>query len=106
MARLLVVDDDQKIRAHLATSLRAAGHAVETASDGPEALRLAEAHAPDVVVSDVRMAGMDGMGLLRELRRRRPEAVVILMTAYATVAGAVEAMHEGAFHYVVKPFAP
>ena len=105
MARLLVVDDDLKIRGHLATSLRALGHAVEAAGSGPEALRAADAHAPEVVVSDVRMAGMDGMALLRELRRRHPEAVVILMTAYATVAGAVEAMREGAFHYVVKPFA-
>src|SRR5262245_42772413 len=51
------------------------------------------------------MAGMDGMALLRELRRRRPDAVVILMTAYATVPEAVEAMREGAFHYLVKPFA-
>src|SRR5262245_1956301 len=105
MARLLVVDDDKNIRSHLPSSLRALGHSVETAASGPEALRAADAEALDVVVSDVRMAGMDGMALLRELRRRHPEAVVILMTAYATIAGAVEAMREGAFHYVVKPFA-
>src|SRR5262249_43214988 len=90
---------------HVASSLRALGHSVETAASGPEALRAADAEALDVVVSDVRMAGMDGMALLRELRRRHPEALVILMTAYATIAGAVEAMREGAFHYVVKPFA-
>jgi DNA-binding NtrC family response regulator len=105
MSRLLVVDDDKNIRSHLASYLRKQGHSVETASDGPAALRLADRDAVDVVVSDVRMAGMDGMALLRELRRRRPDAVVVLMTAYATVAGAVEAMREGAFHYVVKPFA-
>jgi NtrC-family two-component system response regulator AlgB len=59
---------------------------------------------PDVVLSDVRMAGMDGVELLREMRRRRPDAVVVLMTAYATVRGAVEAMREGAYDYLVKPF--
>src|SRR5206468_3614598 len=58
----------------------------------------------DVVFSDVRMAGMDGLALLHEIRRRRPEAVVVLMTAYATVAQAVEAMRAGAYDYLVKPF--
>jgi DNA-binding NtrC family response regulator len=102
---VLVVDDEKKIRSHLATYLGGQGHRVLLAADAPEALRLADAEAVDLVLSDVRMAGMDGMALLRELRRRRPDAVVILMTAYATIAGAVEAMREGAFHYLVKPFA-
>jgi two-component system response regulator AtoC len=105
VARLLVVDDDQKIRSHLATYLRSLGHAVEPAADGVEALRIAGSEPVEIVLSDLRMAGMDGMALLRELRRRRPDAAVILMTAYATVPGAVEAMREGAFHYLVKPFA-
>jgi NtrC-family two-component system response regulator AlgB len=105
MATLLVVDDDRNIRSLLATYLREAGHRVQEAADGPEALRLAEAEAVDLILSDVRMVGMDGVALLRELRRRRPEAVVVLMTAYATIAGAIEAMREGAFHYLVKPFA-
>jgi two-component system response regulator AtoC len=105
MATLLVVDDERKIREHLATFLEAQGHRVLLAADAAAALRQADTEAVDVVLSDVRMAGMDGMALLRELRRRRPDAVVILMTAYATVAGAVEAMKEGAFHYLVKPFA-
>jgi NtrC-family two-component system response regulator AlgB len=105
MATLLVVDDEAKIRAHLATYLSGRGHHVLSAADGAEALGIAEREPVDLVLSDVRMAGTDGLALLRELRRRRPDAVVILMTAYATVAGAVEAMKEGAFHYVVKPFA-
>ena len=58
----------------------------------------------DVVFSDVRMAGMDGLALLREIRQRRPETVVVLMTAYATVPQAVEAMRAGAYDYLVKPF--
>jgi NtrC-family two-component system response regulator AlgB len=105
MATLLVVDDDKNIRSHLCTFLRGVGHRVLDAPDAPTALRLADAESIDVVLSDVRMVGMDGMALLRELRRRRPEAVVVLMTAYATIEGAIEAMREGAFHYLVKPFA-
>ena len=105
MATLLVVDDDKNIRSHLCRFLRGAGHRVLDAPDAPSALRLADAESLDLVLSDVRMVGMDGMALLRELRRRRPEAAVVLMTAYATIAGALEAMHEGAFHYLVKPFA-
>jgi two-component system, NtrC family, response regulator AlgB len=104
MASILVVDDEKNIRSHLATYLTGLGHRVAVAADGVEALRLADAEPFDLVITDVRMAGMDGMALLRELRRRRPDAVVVLMTAYATIPGAVEAMREGAFHYLVKPF--
>jgi NtrC-family two-component system response regulator AlgB len=105
MATLLVVDDDKNIRNHLRTFLRAKGHRVLDGADAAHALRLADAEAVDVVLSDVRMVGIDGVALLRELRRRHPDAIVILMTAYGTIAGAIEAMREGAFHYLVKPFA-
>jgi two-component system, NtrC family, response regulator AlgB len=104
MAAILVVDDEKNIRTHLSTYLGSLGHRVETADEGIQALALLDRLAPDLVFSDVRMAGMDGMELLREVRRRRPEAVVVLMTAYATLAGAVEAMREGAYDYLVKPF--
>jgi NtrC-family two-component system response regulator AlgB len=105
MAHVLVVDDEKNIRSHLATYLSGLGHRVSVAEDGVKALRLADAEPFDLVLTDVRMAGMDGMALLRELRRLRPDAIVVLMTAYATVPGAVEAMRAGAFHYLVKPFA-
>ena len=104
MATVLVVDDEKNIRSHLATYLGGIGHRVVLAENGAQALRSADAEPFDLVLSDVRMAGMDGMALLRELRRRRPDVVVVLMTAYATIPGAVEAMREGAFHYLVKPF--
>jgi NtrC-family two-component system response regulator AlgB len=104
MATILVVDDEKNIRSHLATYLTGLGHRVVAAADGIEALRSADTEPFDLVLSDVRMAGMDGMSLLRELRRRHPDSVVVLMTAYATIPGAVEAMREGAFHYLVKPF--
>jgi len=104
MATILIVDDEKNIRTHLATFVRSLGHVVETAADGREALALLGRHDADLVFSDVRMAGMDGLALLREIRRQRPEAVVVLMTAYATVPEAVEAMRAGAYDYLVKPF--
>ena len=105
MATVLVVDDEKNIRAHLATYLRGQGHRVVQAADAAEAVRALDAEDVSLVLSDVRMPGMDGLALLRELRRRRPDAQVVLMTAYATVADAVEAMKQGAFHYLTKPFA-
>ncbi|MFN8545328.1 MAG: sigma-54 dependent transcriptional regulator [Candidatus Binatia bacterium] len=105
MANVLIVDDEKNIRNHLARYVRGLGHQVETAESAAVALETIERRDVDVVFSDVRMAGMDGLALLREIRRRRPDAVVVLMTAYATVAGAVEAMRGGAYDYLVKPFA-
>ncbi len=104
MATILIVDDEKNIREHLALYVRSLRHRAEVAPDATEALALLERHEPDVIFSDVRMAGMDGLALLREIRRRRPDAVVVLMTAYATVAEAVEAMRAGAYDYLVKPF--
>jgi DNA-binding NtrC family response regulator len=104
MASILIVDDEPRIRGHLATHLRSLGHTLVEAGDADAALT-ALARAPlDVVVSDVRMPGMDGMALLREVKCRAPETLVILMTAYATVPQAVEAMRAGAYDYLVKPF--
>jgi NtrC-family two-component system response regulator AlgB len=104
MATVLIVDDEKNIRAHLATYVRGLGHRVETAADAAEGLRVLERVAADAVFADVRMPGMDGVELLREVRRRRPDTAVVLMTAYATVRGAVQAMREGAYDYLVKPF--
>jgi DNA-binding NtrC family response regulator len=104
MTHVLVVDDDPGIRTHLATHLYDLGHDVQVAADALAALEAMERAPFEAVLSDVRMAGMDGVELLREMRRRRPDAVVVLMTAYATVPGAVEAMREGAYDYLVKPF--
>src|SRR5438477_10859818 len=104
MATILIVDDEKNIREHLALYVRRPRHRAEVAHDATEAPALLERHDPDVIFSDVRMAGMDGLALLREIRRGRPDAVVVLMTAYATVAEAVEAMRAGAYDYLVKPF--
>ena len=104
MATILIVDDEKNIRTHLATYVRSLGHVVESATDGREALAIIDRLEVDLVFSDIRMAELDGLALLREIRRRHPDAVVVLMTAYATVAQAVEAMKAGAYDYLVKPF--
>ena len=104
MAAILVVDDDFGIREHLIAYLGDLGHEVEPAPDALTGLALLDRRAFDVVLSDVRMAGMDGFAMLRELRRRYPATGVVLMTAYASVAEAVEASRGGAYDYLVKPF--
>lgn len=105
MASILIVDDEKNIRTHLTTYVRSLGHTVEAAADASGALERLAGTAFDVVLSDVRMAGTDGLALLRQVRSRWPEVVVVLMTAYATVPQAVEAMRAGAYDYLVKPFA-
>jgi len=104
MATILVTDDEANIRNHLASYIRSHGHDVETAANGADALAAIGRRRFDVVFSDVRMARMDGLALLAEIKRRAPETTVVLMTAYATVAQAVEAIRGGAYDYLVKPF--
>ena len=103
MARLLIVDDDPGIRTHLATHLHDQGHEAQVAADAMVALATIEGWPFDAALSDVRMAG-DGFAFLRELHQRHPEVGVVLMTAYATVPDAVEAIRGGAYDYLVKPF--
>jgi NtrC-family two-component system response regulator AlgB len=105
MARLLVVDDEKNIRQSLATFLESCGHQVRAAESGKEALAtLSQQGDFDLVLSDYRMAEMNGLELLKEIKRRYPDTIVILMTAYATVAHAVAAMKAGAYDYLTKPF--
>jgi len=102
--RILVVDDEEKMRRLLEMALRGMGHEVIQASDGSEALeRLAEEPA-DLVLTDLRMPGLDGIGLLRALRERGQELPVVVLTAYGTVESAVEAMKLGAVDYIIRPF--
>ena len=103
--RVLVVDDKDNIVKLLARILSPAFD-VTTAEDGTRALALITAQEFDVIVSDIRMPGADGMTVLREVKRQYPETEVILMTAYATVQDAVSAMKDGAYDYLQKPFDP
>jgi len=104
MARILVADDHDALRRGLSLALSSAGHEVEEASNGNAALeRLHESYF-DVVVSDLKMGGSDGLDVLRTTKSLHPTVSVILMTAFGTVNTAVEAMKSGAFDYVQKPF--
>ena len=102
-ATVLVVDDEQLIRWSLAERLRAEGHEVLEAGTGAEALERAR-DGVDLVLLDYKLPDIDGVTVLRRIKQLDPDALVILLTAYASVDTAVEAMKEGAFHFANKPF--
>lgn len=103
---ILVVEDDPNLREAVCDTLELAGQAVVSATGGEDALKLLAAQAVALVVSDVRMMPMDGITLLKEIRSRFPHLPVVLMTAYADVDRAVEAMRSGACDFLLKPFEP
>ena len=102
-ARLLVVDDDSSHRAMLEAVLREEGYAVTSAAGGDEALAALEGGSFALVLLDIRMAGKSGLEVLEEIRRRQPGLPVVMMTAYASVETAVEALKIGARDYLSKP---
>ena len=102
--RILVVDDEPLKRITLQIELSEAGFEVYEAADAQTARRIFDAKPIDVVVSDVRMPGMSGLDLLAHVKRIRPDATVILMTAYGAVETAVTAIKRGAYDYITKPF--
>ncbi|MEO0604091.1 MAG: sigma-54 dependent transcriptional regulator [Myxococcota bacterium] len=102
--RILIVDDEPSIRKVLSAHLRRFGHDVQTANDGADALARLEEEAFDLVVSDLKMPVVDGMELLRWVNTNQSAVPVILITAHGTVDSAVEAIKQGAFDYVTKPF--
>jgi len=106
VARVLIVDDDESLRESLALVLGAEGWEVSVAADAAQALARFDEANPDLVLCDLRMPGRDGLSLLPELSRRRPDAPVILMSAYGTEELALEAMRRGAYDYLAKPFQP
>ena len=102
LSRLLVVDDEANARLALADLLRDEGYKVEIAADGFKALGKLEAFAPNIVLTDLKMPGMDGIELMRKIQSHAPIPVVV-MTAFGAVETAVAAMQEGAIGYLVKP---
>ncbi len=100
---VLVVEDDPGMRSLFATVLSEEGYRVETARDGTEGLSKLRSVEPDLVITDLRMPGLSGIELVREGRRLGSESRWIVITAYGSIAGAVEAMREGASDYLTKP---
>jgi DNA-binding NtrC family response regulator len=104
MAHILIVDDEPNLRWVLQEALNTAGHHARAAASGEEALRLLAEAPADLVVLDLKLKGMDGLNSLRAIHMRWPELVVLILTAYGTVASAVEALQAGAADYLRKPF--
>jgi two-component system response regulator FlrC len=103
MARILVADDEPGLREFVADALGLDEHVVVQAPDGKAAAKLLDERGFDLLITDLKMPGLDGMALLRKVRAEQPEVEVIVMTAHGTVDNAVEAMKLGAFEYLQKP---
>ena len=102
--QILIVDDDESIRRMLAAVLAREGFQTAVAKDGEEGLALFAASSPDIVLMDIRMPGMSGIDAMSAMLERRPGATVILMTAFADLDTAVQAIKKGVFDFVIKPF--
>ena len=102
---VLVVEDKENML-EMVRQILASHHDVTTAVDGTGALALLETHAFDVVLTDVRMPGADGYEVVRRTKERWPSTEIIMMTAFASIPAAVEAIRQGAYDYIQKPFDP
>jgi len=104
MEKILVVDNEKSLRDILAIALRKDGYFIETADDGDTALKILSKENFDLILTDVKMPRMNGVTLLHEAKVCSPETIVIMMTAYASAETAVDAMKQGAYDYLTKPF--
>lgn len=104
MKEVLVIDDEQQMLMAIEATLKKNGYSITTAGSGTEALNRMKSHFYQAVISDVRMPELDGMHLLREMKRKWPSTPVIMLTGHGTVRDAVEALKQGAFDYLLKPF--
>jgi two-component system NtrC family response regulator len=102
--KILIIDDDTSLRRVLEYNLQEAGYQVVAAAGGEEGLRLFGEEAPALVITDMKMPGMDGLQVLKAVKERSPETLVMIITAFGTVDIAVEAMKLGAYDYITKPF--
>jgi len=104
--RILIVDDEEIVRESLSGWLEKDGYTVATAHDGPAAIGRLNAERWSIMLVDMKMPGMDGLQVLEQAKKLQPDVTAVIMTAYATVDTAVEAMKLGAYDYLVKPFDP
>jgi DNA-binding NtrC family response regulator len=105
-ANILVIDDEESMRDSCRQTLSRNGNRVETAEDGLKGLTMLKEQSFDVVILDLKMPGLSGMEILKRIKDSDPAAVVIVITGYATVESAVEAMKNGAYDFISKPFTP
>lgn len=103
---ILLVDDEEIVRRGCQRILEAEGYSMDLALSGKDGLKKALSRSYDVVITDMKMPDISGMEIIRELKHKRPEMPVIMMTGYASVSTAVEAMKTGADDYITKPFEP
>jgi two-component system, NtrC family, nitrogen regulation response regulator GlnG len=102
--RILIADDEDGLRWVLEKGFRGAGYQVTAVKDGTSALAEAQGQPFDLILLDVRMPGIDGLTLLKQIRETRADAQVVIMTAHGTVETAIQAMQQGAYDYLAKPF--
>ena len=103
---ILIVDDEDSVRDSLYNWFIEDGYKVECAEDAKKALSVLESEDYDIILADIKMPGMDGLEMLKRIKSLRKDSIVIMMTAFATVDTAVQALKDGAFDYVTKPFDP
>jgi DNA-binding NtrC family response regulator len=102
--KILVVDDDEMVRGVISSLLEGEGYLVRAAKDGLDAIRILKTEEINLVVTDLRMPGADGIEVLREAVKMDPDRAVIILTAYGTLDSALKAIGEGAYDYMTKPF--
>lgn len=105
-ANLLIIDDDEAMRDSCRQALSRDGNRVEVAEDGLKGLDMLKKKSFDLIILDLKMPGLSGMDVLKEIKRDDPESTVVVITGYATVESAVEAMKRGAYDFIPKPFTP
>src|SRR5659263_101293 len=103
---ILIVDDEESVRDSLYNWFIEDGYRVECAENAKKALSRLESDSFDIILADIKMPGMDGLEMLRRIKLLKTDSIVIVMTAFATVDTAVQALKDGAFDYITKPFDP
>jgi two-component system response regulator HydG len=106
MARILVIDDNETMREGIAHTVKRLGHDVEAAAGGREGIAAFERQPADFVISDLKMEAVDGIEVLKAVRAKDPDALLMIVTGFGTIDNAVEAMKLGAFDFITKPFPP
>ena len=104
--KILIVDDEPPVCTSIASALAGGGYHIDTVNSGAEALKRDGENRYDVIVADLMMPGISGIDLLKAVKKKRPEAIVIMVTGYPSIKTAVQSVKLGAFDYIPKPFAP